>query len=78
MPETALKLSKRSAEALADICLRHAGELNAFLQTIHQGNSAVDLEIAKTMIGRIMGETYMAALHPIFERYPELKPTDFS
>lgn len=77
MSGTRLDLERRPAGALVELCLRHTRELNALLQEIERRDSAIDLETARKMIGRLMGETYVAALYPIFEEYPDLKPTGF-
>ncbi len=74
MPGIGLDLQRRPATALADVCLRHAQELNALLHDIDRRDSAVDLQTAKKMVGKMIGEIYVAALYPIFERYPDLKP----
>jgi hypothetical protein len=77
MPGTRLTLKKEPAAELAELCLRHGRELNSALQSIAQRDSADDLRVAKTIVGKLMGEIYTAALYPIFEDYPELKPKDF-
>jgi len=70
-------LQRRAASAVAEMCLRHSRELNDLLQDIESHDAPGDLQAAKKMVGRIMGETYVAALYPIFEEYPDLKPTGF-
>lgn len=77
MSGTRLDLQRRTASAVAELCLRHTRELNALLIDIERRDRGVDLETAKTMIARIMAETYVAALYPIFEEYPDLKPIGY-
>jgi hypothetical protein len=77
MSGTGLNLQKQSATDLVDACLRQSRELNALLLEIERRRSAADLEAARKIVGRIMGEIYVAALYPIFEQYPDLKRPGF-
>ena len=77
MSGTGLDLQRRPAQALVETCLRHTEELNTLLLDIERGDGSADLEAAKKMIGKVMGETYIAVLYPIFEKYPDMKPIGF-
>ena len=77
MSRTSLKLQEATAADLALLCTRHAQELNEFLMRLEQSGKPDDLQAIKKISGRIMGEIYVAALYPIFESYPHLKPSGF-
>jgi hypothetical protein len=77
MPGNSLGLQKAVASELANLCLRHSKELNALLLGMQQRGDDHDLEIAKRIVGRIMGEIYVAAFYPIFRDFPDLKPEGF-
>ena len=72
-----LNLGMRSAATLVDLSLRYTRELNALLLEIEHLDRAEDTQTAKQIVGKIMGEIYTAALYPIFEKYPDLKPPGF-
>lgn len=77
MAEAGLNLQRHNAERLADICLRQSRELDGFLHSLRQQGDLPDLAEAKKAVARIMAEIYVAALHPIFETHPDLKPPGF-
>ena len=70
-------LERRTAAELAALCLRHSRELNDFLLDLQRREDTAQMTIAKTIVGKIMGEMYVAAFYPIFEDYPDLKPPGF-
>ena len=76
MRRNSLDISKQSAAALAEM-LRHSQELNALLLDLQRRGDASYLEIAKEIVGKIMGEIYVAAFYPIFRDCPDLKPPGF-
>ena len=68
---------REAAAGLVDLLLRHSRELNGALLGLQDRGEDADLQAARQMIGRILGETYVAALYPIFDKYPDLKPEGF-
>ena len=69
--------TKQPAAELARLCLEATRDMNSFLLDIQANGSPEDLDAAKKMVGRILAEFYVAALYPIYERYPDLKPPGF-
>lgn len=65
-----------AASNLAGLLLRHSRELNSYLQELERRNDP-DLQSARIIVGKIMGEIYVAGLYRIFREYPELTPSSF-
>ena len=77
MSGKSLNLGKASGQKIARILLRQSAELEAMLAGLRPQVSSAEYDAACTMVGRIMGEIYVAAFYPIFEAYPDLKPPGF-
>lgn len=77
MSGTRLNMTKENAALLAELCLRHSAELDRFVANLKKSSDQADAEVARKVVGRIMGEIYVAALYPIFETYGDLKPPNF-
>lgn len=65
-----------AASNLAGLLLRHSRELNSYLQELERRNDP-DLPLARIIVGKVMGEIYVAGLYPVFKEYPELTPPGF-
>lgn len=65
-----------TASSFVDLLLRHSRELNSFLLELERRNDP-DLSLARIIVGKIMGEIYVAGLYPVFKEYPELTPPGF-
>lgn len=75
MPGKNLKIGKQAAAALSSLLLRQAAECNEFLSTRQASTPKEEFDALKQLVGKAMGEIYVGALYPIFEQYPELKPS---
>ncbi len=77
MSDHELLLSEATARAIADMLVRHAAELNGLLVNLQGGLPHSEFDAARCMVGRVMGENHVAALHPLVEPHPHLKPPGF-
>ena len=77
MSGKSLNLGKASGQKISQTLLRQSAELEATLASLRPQVSNADYDAACTIVGRIMGEMYVAAFYPIFEVYPDLKPPGF-
>ena len=77
MSGESLNLNLASSRTLTAILLRQSAELDKLLGDLKGSVPDAEFETARSIVGRILGEIYVAALYPIFEKYPGLKPDGF-
>ena len=77
MSGKSIALNVAASSTIAQTLVRHSAELDEMLGQLQPGLNVAEFHVARTIVGKIMGEIYLAALYPIFETYPDLKPPGF-
>ena len=77
MSGESLALTQDTSRELTGILIRQSAELDGFLNRVQTNISSEDFDAARRIVGKILGEVFVSALYPIFEKYPELKPDGF-
>ena len=63
-----------TARRLSELLLMQVHQLDDELASIQSACTQNDFELARQMIGKIMGVIYLDALYPVFLLHPSLRP----
>ena len=77
MSGKSIALNVAASSTIAQTLVRHSAELDEMLRQLKPELPTAEFDVACTIVGKIMGEMYVAAFYPIFEAYPDLKPPGF-
>ncbi|MDB5596761.1 MAG: hypothetical protein JWM36_3722 [Hyphomicrobiales bacterium] len=67
-------ISQDTASEILTLLTRHAAEMNKLIIEFQQTLGRDEFNEARRCLGTVMGESYLQAMYPLFELYPELKP----
>jgi hypothetical protein len=67
-------ISQQTASEILFLLLRHTTELNALIAKLQGTLGRDEFNEARSVLGTVMGESYLQAMYSLFELYPELKP----
>lgn len=74
MSREGLGFSEATGRAIADVLVKQAAELNDVLLMLQPRLGGDEFDAARRRVGRVLGETYLAGLFPLFHEFPKLKP----
>ena len=72
------EMSHEAAKLLLETTLRHVGEQDTALAAVQRHCAPDEFAAYRRMVGKVMGEMLLEMINPIIDKYPDLKPPQWT